>query len=174
MKHNFLECGRIINKRGICGELKLECYCDSPSSVKNVKKLFWDADGKNAVNATSVKEYKGFLYIKLEGIDCAEKADEVRGKILYVSRDDIKIEGGKFFIADLIGLDVMDCESGKVYGKIVDVLNYGASDIYVVSDGENEYMIPAVADLIVEKNLDSHILVKPIHGIFDEAEEIRS
>ena len=173
MKHNYLECGRIINKRGISGELKLECYCDSPASVKNVKKLYWDEEGKEAVNALSVKEYKGFLYIKLAGIDSAEKADEVRGKILYASRDDINIEDGKYFIADLVGLEVRDCENGTVYGKITDVLNYGASDIYVVSDGEKEYMLPAVDGIIVEKNLESHILVRPVQGIFDEAEEIR-
>ena len=173
MKNKFLECGRIINKRGIGGELKLECYCDSPASVKNVKKFYWDKDGTNPVSALSVKEYKGFLYVKLDNIDSAEKADEVRGRLLYASRDDIKVEDGKFFIADLIGLEVRDCENGTVYGKIIDVINYGASDIYVVSDGKKEYMLPAVDGIIVEKNLESHILVKPVQGIFDEAEEIR-
>lgn len=174
MKRKFLECGRVINKRGINGELKLECYCDSPSSVKNAKVLYADNDGKTALNVISLKEYKGFIYLKLEGIDCAEKADELRGRVIYISREDVKIDDNRDFIADLIGLEVRDCDSGIIYGKICDVLNYGASDIYVIKNGNNEYMLPAVDDIIVEKNLDSHILVKPIHGIFDEAEEIRS
>jgi len=174
MKQNFLECGRVINKRGINGELKLECYCDSPASIKNVKVLYTDNEGKTALNVISLKEYKGFIYLKLEGIDCAEKADELRGQVIYISREDVSIDDNRDFIADLIGLEVRDCDSGIVYGKISDVLNFGASDIYVVKNGKNEYMLPAVDDIIVEKNLDSHILVKPIHGIFDEAEEIRS
>lgn len=169
----YLECGKVINKRGIAGELKLECYCDSPAAVKNVKKLYTDKDGKTSFNVISIKEYKGFIYVKLEGIDSAESADEMRGKILYASRDSIKIDEGKFFITDLIGLEVRDFENGVVYGKITDVINYGASDIYVVKNGEKEYMIPAVDDIVVEKNLESHILVKPIAGIFDDAEEIR-
>lgn len=173
MKNKYLECGRVINKRGIGGELKVECYCDSLKAVKNVKVLFTDADGKKPYNIISVKEYKGFLYIKLETVDSAEKADEMRGKLLFADRDDIIIEKDKFFIADLIGLDVIDYETKEVYGKISDIINYGASDIYVVSDGHNEYMLPAVEGMVVEKILDSHILIRPIPGIFDDAEEIR-
>ena len=173
MKHEFLECGKVINKRGIAGELKVDCYCDSPASVFGAKKMYTDIGGNNAFDVVSVKEYKGFLYIKLSGIDSVEAADSMRNKVLYVSREDVKIEDGKNFIADLIGLEVIDSETKTVYGKVRDVLNFGASDIYVIYDGKKEYMLPAVEGVIVETNVDSHILVKPIPGIFDEAEEIR-
>lgn len=173
MKNKYLECGRVINKRGIAGELKLECYCDSPSSLFGVKKLYGDQNGSKIYNVISVKEYKGFVYIKLEGINSAELADSLRGAILYVSRDDLDIDEDSFFIADLIGLDVIDADSGRVYGKLYDVINHGASDIYVIKDGKNEYMLPAVSDMIKKIDIDSSILIKPIQGIFDEAEEIR-
>lgn len=172
MKHEFLECGKIINKRGIGGELKVDCYCDCPASVFGAKVMYLDRNGEKSFEVTSVKEYKGFLYIKLKGIDSAEDADSMRNKILYVSRNDVEIDNGRNFIADLIGLDVVDCNNGKVYGKIKDVVNFGASDIYVISDGNAEYMLPAVDGVIVKTNLDSHVLINPIPGIFDEAEEI--
>ena len=173
MKNNYLECGKVINKRGISGELKLECYCDSPSSLFGAKKVYGDKDGKIEYKVNSIKEYKGFLYIKLEGITSAELADSLRGKVLFASREDIDVEEDSYFIADLIGLDVVDANSGKVYGKVKDVINYGASDIYVIKDGSNEFMMPAVSDMIVEVILDDKILVNPVAGIFDEAEEIR-
>lgn len=172
MKHEFLECGKVINKRGIGGELKVDCYCDSPASVSNARKLYTDIHGENSLDVISIKEYKGFLYIKLRGIDTAEAADSMRNKILYVSRNDVRIDEGKNFIADLIGLDVIDKENGKVYGKIKEVLNFGASDIYVIANDGKEYMLPAVDGIIAETNLESHILINPIHGIFDDAEEI--
>ncbi|MBQ7398945.1 MAG: 16S rRNA processing protein RimM [Clostridia bacterium] len=173
MKHEYLECGKIINKRGIGGELKVDCYCDSPSSVFGAKVMYTDKAGKESFDVVSVKEYKGFLYIKLKGVDSAEAADSMRNRLLYISRDEIELSDGKNFIADLIGLDVIDSETGKVYGKIKDIVNFGASDIYVISDGSTEYMLPAVEGVIVETNIDSHVLIKPIPGIFDEAEEIR-
>ena len=173
MKNEFLECGKIINKRGIGGELKVDCYCDSPASVSKAKVMFTDSNGTNGFDVVSIKEYKGFLYIRLKGIETAEAADSMRNKTLFVSRNDVSIDDGKNFIADLIGLDVIDKTTGRVYGKIKDVVNYGASDIYVISDGKQEYMLPAVDGVVEETHLESHILINPIPGIFDDAEEIR-
>ena len=173
MKNTYLECGKIINKRGIGGELKVECYCDTTSAINDAKILYTDSQGKDAHDVVSIKNYKGFLYIKLKDVNSAEEADSMRGKSLFVSRNDINVADDRTFIADLLGLEVRDCDSGVVYGKIKEVRNFGASDIYVITDGKNEYMLPAVDGIIIEKNLDSHILIKPIPGIFDDAEEIR-
>ena len=153
--------------------MKLECYCDSPESLYGIKLLYGDLKGEKKYTVNSVKGYKGFIYLKLDGIVTPEDADAMRGKVLYVSRDDIKLEDDGYFIADLIGLDVKDASSGVVYGKVKDVINYGATDIYVINDGKKDYMMPAVDEIICEIVLDSHILVNPIQGIFDEAEEIR-
>lgn len=173
MKQKYLECGRIINKRGIGGELKVECYCDSPSSLKNAKVLYTDSNGNNPHKVTSIKEYKGFLYIKLDDVNGPDEADAMRGKLLFADRSVFTIADDRYFISDLIGLDVIDADNGTIYGKIKEVRNFGASDIYVIDNGKTEYMLPAVGDIIVERNLDSHILVRPIQGIFDDAEEIR-
>ena len=173
MKHEFLECGKIINKRGIGGELKVDCFCDYPDSVKGTKVMYSDSEGKNAYDVISLKSYNGYLYIKLKGIENAEAADSMRGVSLFVNRNDVKIVEGKSFIADLIGLEVRDADSGKVYGKIKDVQNFGASDIYVINDGKTDYYLPAVDGIILETNIESHILIRPIPGIFDEAEVIR-
>lgn len=173
MKHDYLEFGRVINKRGIKGELKLECYCDSTSSLKDVNQVYTDGKGEKSYDVISLKEYNGYLYIKLSGIDSAEKADAMRGTSFFVNRENVILEEGKSFVADLIGLEVRDADSGRVYGKIKDVQNYGASDIYVISDGKSDYYLPAVDGIIVETDIESHITVRPISGIFDEAEVIR-
>ena len=173
MKNEFLECGRIINKRGINGELKVDCFCDSPDAVKGTKVMYTDAKGEVSYDVVSLKSYNGYLYIKLKGVESVEAADSMRGKSLYVRREDVSINEGKNFVADLIGLDVKDVDSGVVYGKVKDIQNFGASDIYVISDGKNTYYLPAVNGIIIETDIESHILVRPIPGIFDEAEVIR-
>ena len=173
MKHEFLECGKVINKRGIGGELKVECYCDSTKSVFGAKKIFTDPEGNNEYDVISLKDYNGFLYIKLSGICSAEDADAMRGKLLYVRREDIKIESGKNFVADLIGLKVIDADNGTEYGTVKDIQNFGASDIYVITNGKNTYYLPAVDGIIVSADIENCILVRPIPGIFDNAEEIR-
>ena len=169
----FLEVGRIINKRGIRGELKIEPYSNSAEDFQSFENVYLSSDGSDKRIIESCKEYKGFVYLKISGISSPEEADKARGKYLYVDRDDIELGEDEVFIVDLIGLDVIDKVSGKVYGKVKDIVNYGRYDIYVISSGDKEYMMPAVDDFIDRVDVDSGVYVTPIPGMFDDAEEIK-
>ena len=68
---------------------------------------------------------------------------------------------------DIIGLNVVDLENGKVYGKILDIINRGASDIYVVETPNGERMIPAVDEFIVEIDINNGVKVRTIEGLLD-------
>ena len=41
----YLEAGKIINKRGLNGELKVESYCDSPDVFCDLEKIYLNEDG---------------------------------------------------------------------------------------------------------------------------------
>lgn len=168
----YLEAGAVINKRGLKGELKVDSYCDSTEVFCTIKVLYLDENGEKPVKVLSAKEYKGFAYIMLEGITTPEQADRLRGTVLYADRDSIPIDDGGYFIDDLLGLTVYDADSGKIYGKVTEVFNSGASDIYTVNDGEKNYYLPAVDEFIVDVDFDKGIAVRPIPGIFDEAERV--
>lgn len=174
MAEKYLEIGRIINKRGLKGELKVEHYCDSPECVMSLERVYLDAVGKDERRVLSVKEYKGCLYFTVEGINDADGADSVRGKYLYADREDIDIDEDSVFISDIIGLPVIDATSGEVYGTLVSVDNYGASDVYTVKrPSGKEALMPSGGDFIEEIDLEKGIYVNVIPGIFDgEAEEI--
>lgn len=168
----YLEAAQIINKRGLRGEVKVDCYCDSLEVLCDIKTLYLDENGEKPLNVLASKPYKGFVYLTIEGVTSSEEADRMRGKILYADRNDIPVEEGSFFIEDLLGLDVIDADSGKVYGKITDVFNRGASDIYTVNDGTKDYYIPAVDEFIIETDLEKGVFIRPIPGMFDEAEQV--
>lgn len=169
----YLEIGRIINKRGIRGELKIEHYANNENDFANFNKVYLSKDGKDSKTVESCKTYKGFVYLKLSGIDTPEDADALRGKFIYVDRDDIVLDDDEVFIADLIGLDVIDAVNGKKYGKIKEVVNYGRYDTYVITDGINEYMMPAVDEFIDRIVLAEAVYITPIEGLFESAEEIK-
>ena len=67
----------------------------------------------------------------------------------------------------MIGVNVTDAENGKVYGKVADIINRGASDIYVVDTPSGERMIPAVDEFIVKANVTEGVFVKVIPGLLD-------
>lgn len=169
----YLEAAQIINKRGLKGEVKVDCFCDTLDTLCGIGTLYLDDKGEKSVKILCAKPYKGFVYLTIEGINSVEQADRMRGKILYADRDDIPVGEGCFFIDDLIGLDMIDADTGKVYGKIIDVFNSGASDIYTVNDGAKDYYIPAVDEFITETDLDKGVFIRPIPGMFDEAEQLK-
>ena len=169
----FLEACKIINVRGLKGEIKVDCYCDSLDVLCNIKTLYFDEAGTKPVKVTSAKTYKGFAYLMLDGVNNADEANKLRGKILYADRDDIPVEEGGVFIEDLLGLSVIDADNGKVYGTIKDVFNSGASDIYTVTKDGKDYYFPAASEFIEEIDIEKGVFVHPIPGMFDDAEEIK-
>jgi len=170
MKKAFLEAGRIINVHGIAGEVKFEHWCDGFDSLKRVKCFYLDSEGKSPVALCSKRIHGKFLLLKLEGINDPESARRMKNKILYVAREDVFKDPDSVFICDIIGLDLIDVDENKAIGKITDVVNRGASDLYLVDMGGREEYFPAVKEFIVKIDTESGVYVKVPAGLFDKAE----
>lgn len=165
-KKKYLECAIAVNTHGVKGDLKLESLCDSPAVLASLKHMFVLENGKyREIKVTHASVFKGFVLVKLDGIDDIDKAILLKGKMLYADRNDFNLEQGSFFVADLIGLDVIDNASNECYGQVTDVINRGASDIYVVKTDAGERMIPAVDEFIKRIDLERGIFVATIPGL---------
>lgn len=168
MRADYLECGKIINTHGVDGAVKLESWCDSPEILAGLRTLYMRRGGvMTAYKVIRASVFKRFVIVRLEGVSDIDTAQSLRGETLYAVRGDITLDEGDVFIADLIGLEVTDADSGKVYGRLADVINAGASDIYVVETEKGERMIPAVDEFIVRIDTERGIFVRPIEGMFD-------
>lgn len=166
-KDKYIECAKIINTHGCHGALKLESWCNSPEELAGLKKLYLKSnDGIVEYKVKKSSIFKQFVIVDFCEIDNMDDAMALKGKILYADRKDFNLEDGEYFIADLIGVDVIDADSGKKYGILKEIINRGASDIYVVATENGEAMIPAVSEFIVEVSIDNGILVRPIEGMF--------
>ena len=165
-KKKFLECGKIVNTHGVKGAVKLESWCNTPEDLASLKRIFIGADKKQiAVKHASV--FKQFVIAELDGVNDFDAALALKNTVVYAAREDIPLEDGDYFIADVIGLPVIDAESGKEYGKLKDIINRGASDIYVVDTPEGERMMPAVDEFVKKVDLERGIFITPIEGMFD-------
>ena len=110
------------------------------------------------------------VLIQFEGIDNPELARNLIGKVVYIDREEIELEEGFYFVADLIGCTVVNGETAQEIGTVVDVKNHGASDIYYIEgkDGE-EYMFPAVEEFLMGTDIENKIIkIKVIEGMFSE------
>ena len=93
-------------------------------------------------------------------------AEDLRGSIIKVDRSKKGLPEGTYYIADLIGLDVYT-EDGNLFGKVTDIYNTGANDIYTVKtqDGK-EVLLPAIKDVIKQVDIQNQkIIVHILKGL---------
>ena len=141
----YIECGEIVNTHGCKGGVKAESWCNSEKDLASLKRIFLFRNGEyieHKVLKASI--FKQFVIFDLEGIDDMDKAMLLKKSVIYAARDDFDLEDGEYFLVDMIGLDVIDADTGVKYGTLKDIINRGAADIYVVKTATGEGMIPAV------------------------------
>ncbi len=159
--NEFLDCGQIVNTHGVHGEVRIVPWADSPDFLCRFSTLYLDG---RALSVTSSRVHKGSVVARFQGVDTVEQAMALKGKTVQLRRADAKLPEGAFFLADIIGLDVVD-EDGRTLGRLKEVLSPSRQRIYVV-EGAREMMIPAVPEFILETNIASgYIKVRLIEGM---------
>lgn len=172
MQKQYLEVGRIVGTHGIRGEMRVECWANSPDFLKKFKKLYLD-EGKTEI-AVSCRPHKNIALMTVKGVGSIEEADTLRGKVLYIDRDDVTLEEGEHFVQDIIGLKVTDADNGTVYGVVSDVLKTGSNDVYEMKADEGRlggklYYIPVIPDIIDRFDFDEGaVYIHPMKGLFDD------
>lgn len=164
----YLETGKIVSIHGLKGEVKIQPWCDSPEYLCTFKRLY-SKSGDHVYEIERIRPQGNMVIAKLKGIDTPEQAQAMRGRILYIDRDDTDLPEGSYFVADLIGLEVRD-EAGRIYGMISDVLQTGANDVYEIKNNDGKlYYIPAIPSVILSTDIQGGIMViYPMEGLFDE------
>lgn len=165
MPEQYLEVGKVTSTHGVMGEVRVQPWADSPEFLCQFKTLYVD-EAHWPIKVEQARVHKNMVILKLEGIIDVPSALSLRNAVLYIDRADAKLPKGSFFLADLMGLEVRDAQSGKVLGKIADIMNLPANNVYVVRGGERELLIPAVPQFIAETNVEGgYLRVNMMEGL---------
>jgi 16S rRNA processing protein RimM len=112
--------------------------------------------------------HSGAALIKLKGIDSTEAAAKLRGQLVQVPVEQaVPLPAGKYYLYELIGLKVRTTE-GQNLGQVVDILDTGANDVYVVNDGQREVLIPAIEPVVKRVDLEhGEITIAVMEGLIE-------
>lgn len=138
--------GQVSRPRGLMGEIKMLVFDEGylPDKIKTVY-----MDGKE-YSVKSLQFFKGSGYLKVDGIDTIEAVENLRNKEIFAKRGEIAIPSDRYFIGEVLNSEVF---SGLEYiGQLVDILQYGATDVYVVENNGERVHFPAIKKLI--KSID--------------------
>lgn len=174
MKKEYIECGVVRTAHGVRGLLKIESWCDTPKVLAGQKRVFIaEGEGKfKELSVLSASVMGDSVLMGLSGIESREDAFAYRGVTLYLHRDDIPLKRGAVLLADIIGLPVIDLDSGKVYGTVKDITEAPASRLYVIETESGEVLLPGVKEFVKKIDTESGVYITPIPGFFGDDDEI--
>lgn len=166
----FLRVGVISSTHGVRGEVKVFPTTDDPARFKKLKTVILDAGKEQkTLEITGVKFFKNQVILKFKGIDNINDVEKYKGMDLLISREDaVPLEENENFIIDLIDMTVIT-DTGETLGTLVDVLQTGANDVYIVKTASNkEVLLPAIKDCILDVNVEEkRMLVHILEGLLD-------
>ena len=166
----FLEVGKIINTHGLRGDVKIVTWTDYPEDFEEIDKVYIKRKtGDEVLTISNVKYQKNNIIVKFKEIADINEAEKYKNLVVWADRDDLpELPEGAHYIADLIGLDVVD-EGGNEIGKLVDVFNTGANDIYDVKrNGKKNLLLPVIDEVVKDIDLDAKkITVHVMEGLDD-------
>jgi 16S rRNA processing protein RimM len=140
--------GRVLGPFGIQGWIKLKTFTEDPDGL--ARHPNWWLRTKSGWRSAVLQDFKvrpAAVSARLEGVDDRNAAEALRGFDVAVTRDDLgDAAEGEIYWVDLVGLEVVDLQGGKL-GRVEELLRTGGSDVLVVR-GERERLIPFIADYV--------------------------
>lgn len=164
----YLEAGKLINTHGVRGEFKFDAWCDDASCYLKIKKFYLSEDGKNELPVTAIRRFGKFMLVKFEGIDSLDDALKYKGRVIYVDREDVPKAENAVFLADIIGLNAIDIDTDKPFGKVIDFTDKGSGNLYeILLESGNTVYIPAIEVFTKKIDVESGVYFKLIEGLID-------
>jgi len=154
MNKNLLEAGKIVNTHGVRGEVKIQPWADSAEFLMEFDKVYIDG---SPVKIISAKVHKSCIIATLDGVSNIDEALKLKSKIIYIDKDEVTLEEGQHFVADLVGLCAICTDTNVELGTVSEILSLPSNNVYVIS-GKREIMVPAVPDFIKDIDLEKGLV----------------
>lgn len=150
-----LAIGVIVAPHGTHGEVRMQIWTHFPEHIETLKSVYL-GDEERPRKLRHVRSSRGMAVLSLQGVIHRDDADELRGTVVRIDRGQARpLEEDSFYHFQLIGLDVVN-EEGESIGKLAEIVETGANDVYVVRNDEGkEVLFPALKDVVTDIDLES-------------------
>ena len=165
----FLVVGKLRRPHGIKGEMLMDILTDFPERLEPGATLYLGPNHKPVI-IRSTRPGGNELLIGFKDYNTPEIVSDMRNQLLYVTAADRPpLPEGEYYHHQLIGLCVVD-ETGTELGKIVQILDTSANDVYVVrSETSADILLPATEEVILDVDLDQGLVhVHLLPGLLED------
>ena len=159
----YVTIGQILAHWGINGKIKVAPTTDFPQRFSPSSKVYIN---RRPMSIESAEWHKGKAIIKLNDVNNAEAAQKLRGKSLEIHRSQLNpLPAGQYYLFQIIGLEVWTTGEERL-GTVTEVQTASSNDTYIVSGDGEEFLIPAIEDVIKSIDLErGRVVIEPIEGL---------
>ena len=165
----YLSVGFLRRPHGLVGEIIMDLHTDFPERMKKGRKIFIGDDYK-PMTFENVRPHAKGLLVKFKSVDTSEDAGLFRNQWVFIkAKDAPPLPDGQIYQHELIGFHVVE-DNNNPLGQLVDIIETGANDVYVVRDESGkEILLPAIPLVILDVETGSRIMrVHLLDGLVDK------
>ena len=152
----FFEWGVIVRPQGIRGGMKVDTELDDEEFLSGIDRVVVRHGGLSRPCAVrSVRRQSGSVVIELEDVNDRNAAELLRGARLMLTKKDHPLPENTNLISDLIGCRIIGINSQNNIGTVKDVTRFPAQDVYTYTDGQSEWMVPALKMVFPRVDVES-------------------
>lgn len=170
---DYYQVGEIVNTHGIKGEVRIQSVTSHPEErYAKGSQLLWVNAKQNKeewLTVSSHRLHKSFHLLTFEGITNINDVMAYVGGTLNVTDDQLlDLEDDEFYHHDIIGLTVVD-EDRQVIGELVEIIETGANDVWVVKrQGQKDLLLPFIDEVVKLIDFETdEIVVHVLEGLDD-------
>lgn len=168
--HEMIRIGRIAGAHGLNGALRMRPDNPDSDSFAHAENVTLELGDKRRAYplASAARVGAGMIRLIVEGVSDLDQADALKGAIVMIAASELPAAApGEFYYYQAVGCEVVLTDGRKI-GIVQEVLSTGANDVLVVRDGQQETLVPVIADVVKEMDLDARrIVIEPVPGLLD-------
>lgn len=156
----LVELGIITKAHGFKGGFVVAGHGGSESALGYLKKLFIGRNPEEAVGFDVLEAAwmpKGWKLL-VAGVTSDSHVKQLSGKIVFAPREALKPPTeGEFYTSDLVGLKVIDSESGQVVGILsgIEPGSAGSADRWWIEASPGSFSVPAIKKYIEKVDVEA-------------------
>ena len=155
---DFLRIGRVSRPHGLRGELSIQVSVSKPPFLNDVEQVYIGS-ARVPYKISAARTHRKRLLLRLANVEDRESAEVLRGQDVSISVADAEpLQPDEYYIRELIGLQIVT-EEGEALGTLKDVLETGANDVYVVMQDEDDWLLPAIKDVVRAIDLERNEMI---------------
>jgi 16S rRNA processing protein RimM len=144
LNNDLVLIARIGKPHGIRGEVSIQSFSHDDRRFRKLARVMLRMPSGEIVERTisSVRLLPTGILLTFEGVEDRDAAESLRNaEILIPESERPKLPKGRAYYDEIIGMDVLDDDTNAIIGKVTNVLDMPAGDVFVLDLNGTEHLV---------------------------------